>query len=409
MTLELIEVTKDHINLDSLHKIQLKKNKEAPLKRFHHWIFSGALHPQCDLPPDGTVVKVYSKSNEFLGIGHYNDGNICVRMLSFQEESIDLAFWKNRIQQAKTLRTAMQLTENKQTNAYRLIHGEGDRLPGLVIDNYNGHFVLQAHSTGMHQSRHQIAEALQACFGKQLKSIYYKSGNTLPKSLKTEDTEAFLVGNDTETIISENGKQFYVNWQEGQKTGFFLDQRDNRQLLGSMAAGKRILNTFCYSGGFSMYALQEGATHAHSVDASQKAINWALKNEELNPTNGEHIASVNDVSKFIKSSDMNYDIVILDPPAFAKNVRSKHKATIGYKNLNHQALKKMKGGSFLFTFSCSQVIDARLFENTVRAAAIEAGRTIQVIKHLGQPADHPVNLFHPEVSYLKGLVLYVAE
>lgn len=394
--------------MNSSHKIQLKKNKEAPLKRFHHWVFSGALHPQSDLPSDGTVVEVYSKKNEFLGVGHYNDGNICVRMLSFQQESIDLEFWKSRIQHAKTLRTAMHLTDNQATNAYRLIHGEGDRLPGLVIDNYNGHFVLQAHSTGMHQSRHQIAEALQACFGSQLKSIYYKSGNTLPKSIKSEDTDSFLVGKDVDTVISENGLQFYVNWQEGQKTGFFLDQRDNRQLLGSMASGKRILNTFCYSGGFSIHALQQGATHVHSIDASQKAIDWAIKNEQLNPSDGEHVALVDDVSKFIKNNEMDYDIVILDPPAFAKNVRSKHKATIGYKNLNYQTLKKMQAGSILFTFSCSQVIDSRLFENTVRAAAIEAGRTIQVIKRLGQPADHPVNLFHPEVSYLKGLVLYVS-
>ncbi len=409
LTLIYNEVTNYlHLNFNSINKLLLKKNKEAPLKRFHHWIFSGALQHQNEKPADGSIVEVYSYKKEYLGIGHYNDGNICVRMLSFQKENINTTFWLSRIQQAKALRTAMGLTENPATNAYRLIHGEGDRLPGLVIDNYNGHFVLQAHSTGMHHSRHQIAEALQTCFGDELKSIYYKSGNTLPKSLISDEVETFLVGDATDTIILENELQFYVNWKEGQKTGFFLDQRLNRQLLGSMAKGKRILNAFCYSGGFSMYALKEGAALVHSVDASQKAIDWTLKNEELNSGNGTHKAEVADVSTFIKNSPMDYDIVILDPPAFAKNIRSKHRATIGYKKLNKQALKKMQPGSILFTFSCSQPIDLGLFENTVRAAAIEAGRKIQVIKRLGQPTDHPVNLFHPEVSYLKGLVLYIS-
>jgi len=395
--------------LNSNFKILLKRNKEAPLKRFHHWIFSGALQPQNKLPSDGAIVEVYSYKKEFLGMGHYNDGNICVRMLSFKKEKIDTTFWATRIQQALKLRSVLGITDSPSTNAYRLIHGEGDRLPGLVIDNYNGHLVLQAHSTGMHLSRHDIAAALKTCLGAQLKSIYYKSGNTLPKSLQLEDTEVFLHGDATDTIITENGIPFYVNWEEGQKTGFFLDQRENRQLLGSMAKGKRILNTFCYSGGFSMYGMRYGATLVHSVDASRKAIDWTLKNEALNTGNCEHKAVVDDVSKYIKASAMDYDIVILDPPAFAKNIRSKHRATIGYKNLNLQALKKMKAGSILFTFSCSQPIDAGLFENTVRAAAIEAGKRIQVIKRLGQPADHPINLFHPEVSYLKGLVLYVGD
>jgi len=393
--------------LETIVKIKLKKNKEAPLKRFHHWIFSGALHPKNTIPEDGAEVEVYSHANEFLGIGHYNDGNICTRMLTFQQEKIDATFWNSRLKEALELRTAQGLTNNLSTNAYRLIHGEGDRLPGLVIDNYNGHFVLQAHSTGMHLSRHAIAKELQAYLGDQVKSIYYKSGNTLPKSIDEEETSLFFVGDASDTIITENGIKFYVNWAEGQKTGFFLDQRDNRQLLGDMAKGKRLLNTFCYSGGFSMYAIQAGATLVHSVDASKKAINWTEKNAALNPGNGEHQAFVSDVSKFIKESSMDYDMVVLDPPAFAKNIRSKHRATIGYKNLNKHTLKKMRSGSVLFTFSCSQVIDAGLFEHTIRAAAIESGKRVQVIRRLGQPADHPVNLFHPEVSYLKGLVLYV--
>jgi len=389
------------------NKILLKKNKEAPLRRQHHWVFSGALQHKSDLPQDGAIVEVYSHKNEFLGIGHYNNGNICIRILTFKKEPIDTSFWISRIQAAFELRRSLGLTNNSNINAYRLIHGEGDRLPGLVIDNYNGHFVVQAHSTGMHESRFQIVEALQACFGNDLKTIYYKSGNTLPKTIDAADTNTFLIGDAEDTVITEYGVKFYVNWVEGQKTGFFLDQRENRKLLGTLAKGKRILNTFCYSGGFSMHALLNNAELVHSVDASQKAIDWAVKNESINELPGSHKAIVGDVNNFLKTNDLDYDIVILDPPAFAKNIRSKHKATIGYKNLNAKALKGMKAGSLLLTFSCSQVINAGLFENTIRAAAIDAGRQVQVIQRMGQPSDHPINLFHPEVSYLKGLLIYV--
>lgn len=390
-------------------KIILRHKREVAVKRFHPWIFSGAVYEIQGDAKDGDVVKVYSSKGEFLATGHYQDGSIKVRIFSFEEEAPNLDFWKRKLSAALEYRNGIGLPHENKTNCYRLIHAEGDGLPGLIIDIYGNTAVIQCHSIGMHMAREKICKALQLVFGKDLLAIYDKSSETLPTKYGSGIENQYLFGESNEECVLENGHKFFVNWELGQKTGFFLDQRENRQLLSQYVKGKSVLNTFCYSGGFSIYALRAGANLVHSVDASKKAIQWAEKNVEINNLDKtKHEAFADDVLKYFQQNDHRYEVMVVDPPAFAKNMKKRHNAVQGYKRLNALALRKIAPGSILFTFSCSQVIDRQLFYDTIVAAAIEAGRQIKVMHHLSQPADHPVNLFHPEGAYLKGLVLYVA-
>ncbi|QYH39073.1 class I SAM-dependent rRNA methyltransferase [Algoriphagus sp. NBT04N3] len=388
-------------------KIILKKGKEISLIRKHHWVFSGAIAQMDSDLESGQLVAVYSSRNTFLGIGHFSHGSIMVRIISFEEEQIDLSFWKKRIQSAYELRKALELINNPETNVYRLIHGEGDLLPGLIVDFYNGTAVIQAHHVGMHAHIREIAEAIQEVYGKDIQGIYDKSSETLPKNLGISSNE-WVWGQASTDLVKEYGAAYKIDWEKGQKTGFFIDQRENRKLLASYSKGKKVLNTFCYSGGFSVLALLEGANEVHSVDISPKAIELTEENISLNPQiQGSHESKVADVVKYIREIGDDYDLIVLDPPAFAKNIKARHNAVQAYKRLNAEALKKIKSGGILFTFSCSQVVDKILFANTITAAAMETGRKVKVLHHLSQPADHPINIYHPETEYLKGLVLYV--
>lgn len=388
-------------------KIFLYKKKEAPVRRFHPWIFSGAIHHTEGEIKDGDLVEVYGKDDTCLAIGHYQKSSIAVRIIAFENVENDLDFWIAKIQNAYDYRLQIGLINAKATNCYRLIHAEGDGLPGLIIDIYGTVAVVQCHSIGMYFEKEKITSALQQIYGEKLSAIYNKSEATLPNDFAAGVENGYLFGDSAASVVEENGHSFLVDWEIGQKTGFFLDQRDNRQLLKKYAAGKSVLNAFCYSGGFSIYALAAGAKTVHSVDISQKAIDWAEKNVSLNPSDGSHESYCSDVLKFLKESTTEYDVMVVDPPAFAKNLRKRHNAVQGYKRLNAAALSKIKSGGILFTFSCSQVVDKPLFYNTIVAAAIEAGRKVRVMHHLSQGADHPVSLFHPESSYLKGLVLFV--
>jgi 23S rRNA (cytosine1962-C5)-methyltransferase len=383
-------------------KVILKKGKEKSIQRRHPWVFSGAIYGITQEINDGELVDVVDADNEHLGTGYFSDkGSITVRILTFGTESFTADFWKEKLEAAWELRR--QLFDFSQTNAFRVIHGEGDGIPGLIVDFYNNHWVLQAHSTGIFLQIEAIAQAIQNTFPKQCKTIYCKSSSTLPNT----GTDYFLFGNTSETIAQENGISFHVNWVEGQKTGFFLDQRDNRKLLGTFSKNKKVLNTFCYTGGFSIYAMNSGAELVTSVDISQKAVDLASRNMELNFPGANHTAVAADVFEFMRNHHQNYDVIVLDPPAFAKSIKSKHTATQAYKRLNAAGLKALASKGILFTFSCSQVIDDVLFYNTVAAAAIESGRTIRVLHKLTQGPDHPTNIYHPEGHYLKGLVLYV--
>lgn len=390
-------------------KVVLKKGKEHAVKRFHPWIFSGAIHSLTGTVQDGHWVEVADIHGEVLGFGHYQNGSIAVRLLCFGSAVPPIDFWHQRIQQALHLRRSANLP-SPATNAFRLVHGEGDSLSGLIIDYYDGVAVMQAHSPGMHLDRHDITLALQTALSPQLKAVYYKSQNTLPSKNDAERFDEYLFGSDdVPKIISENTHQFYVDWIEGQKTGFFLDQRENRKLLAEYCNGKSVLNTFCYSGGFSIYALAARAVLVHSVDASEKAVTLARRNIALNGFNSElHSAYAMDVFDFLKDKQDQYDVIVLDPPAFAKHREARHQAVKGYQRLNAAAMRVIKSGGVLFTFSCSQVVDKELFYHTMVSAAIQARRQIKVLHQLSQPADHPVSIFHPEGSYLKGLVLYVA-
>jgi 23S rRNA (cytosine1962-C5)-methyltransferase len=389
-------------------KIFLKKGKEFSIQRFHPWIFSGAIQKMEGEVLDGHWVEVKDFKNNTLGFGHYQNGSIAVRLLTFQATAPASDFWVNKIQQALITRKAAGLPSEK-TNAYRLIHAEGDGLPGLIIDYYDGVAVVQAHSLGMHNDRHLIAEALQAVLQAELKSIFYKSQSTLPGKKRDALEEEYLLGMGVVPhIVLEHGNKFYVDWEEGQKTGFFLDQRENRRLLSDYSKGKKVLNTFCYSGGFSVYALAAGAEVVHSVDASQKAIELTEKNLELNGFNPAlNACYAVDTFDFLEEKKDVYDVIVLDPPAFAKHRDARHQAVRGYQRLNAEAMRYIKPGGIIFTFSCSQVVDRQLFYDTIVSAAIQAGRNIKVLHHLSQPADHPVSIFHPEGEYLKGLVLYV--
>lgn len=387
--------------------VTLKRGKDAAIRRFHPWVFSGAIYDIKGHIQDGMIVEVRDAKGEFLALGHYQKGSITVRLFAFKQTELGLPFWKAKLQAALDYRRAIGIANDENTNAFRLVHAEGDGLPGLIIDVYNRNAIIQCHSIGMHKEREHIAEALKAVFNNELDSIFDKSAETLPKDYAETIENGILHGSGTETIITENGNEFFVNWETGQKTGFFLDQRDNRQLLGTFAKGKSVLNTFCYSGGFSIYALNQNATKVDSIDASKKAMEWTDKNVELNQNSNLHESFTGDVMKFFKEDIPDYDMMIVDPPAFAKSIKKRHNAVQGYKRLNAAALKKIKPGGILFTFSCSQVVSRELFYNTITAAAIEARRHVKVMKFLSQPADHPISLFHPEGEYLKGLVLYV--
>lgn len=388
-------------------KITLKKGKEISIRRLHPWIFSGAIQKMEGEAADGGWVEIQDARASTLGFGHYQNGSIAVRMLSFSDTAPSENFWEEKLRRACQLRAAAGLP-SAATNAMRLIHGEGDGLPGLIIDYYDGIAIIQAHSVGMHHDRLQIAAALQKVM-EGTKAIYYKSQSTLPGKMRDSKQDEYLLGMGiVPHIVLEYNNKFYIDWEEGQKTGFFLDQRENRRLLGDFSKAKNVLNTFCYTGGFSVYALNAGAALVHSVDASERAIDLTRKNLELNGFSPNiHQCFAVDTFDFLKDKQGVYDVIVLDPPAFAKHRDARHQAVRGYQRLNAEAMRVIKPGGVIFTFSCSQVVDRQLFYDTVVSAAIQAGRQIKVLHHLSQPADHPVSIFHPEGEYLKGLVLYV--
>jgi len=392
-----------------MKKVTLKHKRTAAVRRFHPWVFSGAIYSVDEGVKDGEVVEVLGPKGDYLATGHYqHGGSISVRIFSFEQTDAGQEFWNQKIQQAYDYRNALGFINNEATNCYRLMHAEGDGAPGLIIDIYRNTAVIQCHSIGMHQAMKYIVPALQNQYGTSLSAIYDKSKETLPNNYASEVDNQYLFGKGAPLIVRENGNEFKVDWESGQKTGFFLDQRENRQLLGQFCKGKKVLNAFCYSGGFSVYALKAGAKMVHSVDISKTAIQLTDENIALNGYSGEHHQSyAEDVMAFLKEADEDYGLMVVDPPAFAKNMRKRHNAVQGYKRLNALALKKIKSGGILFTFSCSQVVGTQLFYDTIVAAALEAGRKVRVMHRLSQPADHPVSIFHPEGEYLKGLVLYV--
>jgi 23S rRNA (cytosine1962-C5)-methyltransferase len=390
-------------------KIQLKPGKEDSLRRFHPWIFSGAVARFERQPEEGDIVEVIDSRGDFLAIGHYQIGSIAVRVLTFDKEEIDFDFWKRRLQVAFDLRKSLGLVDGERNNTYRLVHGEGDYLPGLIVDVYNHTAVMQAHAPGMHFVREEIARALVEVAGAEIKRVYYKSETTLPYKADLGAENGYLIGEDDHSDIAvENGLKFHVDWLRGQKTGFFVDQRENRSLLEHYAKGRSVLNMFCYTGGFSFYAMRGEAKLVHSVDSSAKAIDLTNKNVELNfPCDPRHEAFAEDAFKFLDKMGDQYDLIILDPPAFAKHKNVLRNALQGYRKLNAKAFEKIKPGGILFTFSCSQVVSKENFRLAVFSAAAQSGRRVRIIHQMTQPADHPINIYHPEGEYLKGLVLYV--
>ena len=385
--------------------IHLRKGKDDSLRRFHPWVFSGAIQHIDDGVAEGDIVRVLTSDGHFIAVGHYQEGSIAVRVLSFRDVAIDDAFWASRLLSALQLRQAIGLADAAGGDTYRLVHGEGDHLPGLIIDIYGHTAVMQAHSIGMHLCRKQIASQLVDVMGHRIGHVYYKSETTLPF---IESENGFIVGGCSDNVAVENGLRFYVDWLRGQKTGFFVDQRDNRALLERYAHGRRVLNMFCYTGGFSVYAMRGGAELVHSVDSSAKAIDLTNRNMALNfPADAHHEAFCDDAFKFLDTAEGQYDLVVLDPPAFAKHRGALHNALRGYTRLNQKALQMMPSGSVLFTFSCSQVVNKEHFRNAVFTAAALARRKVRILHQLHQPADHPINIYHPEGEYLKGLVLYV--
>lgn len=390
-------------------KIKLKPKKEESLRRFHPWIFSGAVQQKDDSLTEGEVVSVYTSNDEFIAVGHYQIGSIEVRVLSFDEEAIDLDFWTKRLASALQLRKSIGLV-SADNNSYRLVHGEGDNLPGLIIDVYAETAVIQSHSVGMHEDRMMICEGLKAVLGDTLKNIYYKSETTLPfKANLGAENEYLYGGKDVSEVAIENGLKFHPDWVKGQKTGFFVDQRDNRALLEKYAKDRSVLNMFCYTGGFSFYAMRGNAKLVHSVDSSSKAIALTNKNVEINfPDDTRHEAFAEDAFKYLGGINKgDYDLIILDPPAFAKHRGAIRNALQGYKRLNAAAFDKIASGGIVFTFSCSQVITKDAFRLAVFSAAAMSGRKVRILDQLNQPADHPINIYHPEGEYLKGLILYV--
>jgi 23S rRNA (cytosine1962-C5)-methyltransferase len=385
--------------------IYLKRGKEDSLKRFHPWVFSGAIQRKDDCIEEGDIVNVITSDDKFIAVGHYQEGSITVRVLSFKNIEINDDFWSSRLSSALEMRRSIGIADNAENNTYRLVHGEGDNLPGLIIDVYGETAVMQAHSIGMHLCRKEIASQLVKVMDKRIKNIFYKSETTLPFM---DPENGFLYGGSEDNTAIENGLKFHVDWLKGQKTGFFVDQRDNRSLLEKYAKDKSVLNMFCYTGGFSFYAMRGGAKLVHSVDSSAKAIDLTNQNVELNfPGDKRHEAFCEDAFKFLDSAPDTYDLIILDPPAFAKHRAALRNALKGYTRLNVKAFEKIKHGGILFTFSCSQVVTKDNFRNAVFTAAAITGRKVRILHQLHQPADHPINIYHPEGEYLKGLVLYV--
>lgn len=394
--------------MDKYKKVYLRKGKEQSLDRYHPWVFSGAIAHVDDGVDEGEVVNVFSSDGRFIAVGHYQIGSISVRVLSFDDCDIDSKFWSASLNGALEMRIALGLADSSAGDTYRLVHGEGDFLPGLVIDVYGKTAVMQAHSVGMHMMRNDIARELMAVMGGRIDNIYYKSETTLPFKAELGQEDGFICGGSADNVAVENGLKFYVDWLKGQKTGFFIDQRDNRSLLEHYSAGRNVLNMFCYTGGFSVYAMRGGAASVHSVDSSAKAIELTEKNVELNfPSHERHAAYCEDAFKYLDKVADKYNLIILDPPAFAKHRGALHNALKGYTRLNAKALEKIQPGGILFTFSCSQVVTKDNFRNAVFTAATVARRKVRILHQLHQPADHPINIYHPEGEYLKGLVLYV--
>ena len=389
-----------------LKKVYLRRGKEESLKRFHPWVFSGAIDRMDDGIDEGDIVDVITHDGDFIARGHFQRGSIMVRVLTFDDEPIDEGYWQQRLRVALDVRRRMNF--GAQTDAYRLVHGEGDCLPGLIIDIYGKTAVMQAHSIGMHVCRKEIGKALMAVLSDSIENVYYKSETTLPYKAELGQENGFLFGGTDENVALENGLKFHVDWLRGQKTGFFVDQRENRSLLEHYAKGKSVLNMFCYTGGFSFYAMRGDAKLVHSVDSSAKAIELTNANVELNfPNDPRHKAFCEDAFKYLDAEGDKYDLIILDPPAFAKHRGALHNALKGYTRLNVKAFEHIKPGGILFTFSCSQVVTKDNFRNAVFTAAAQSGRKVRILHQLHQPADHPINIYHPEGEYLKGLVLYV--
>ena len=394
-------------------KIILKKGREESLKRFHPWVFSGAIAQIVGEPAEGDVVEVYGQDGKFLAAGHYQIGSIAVRVLSFESGVINDDYWKSMLSRALAVRIATGLADSETTNCYRLVHGEGDNLPGLVIDWYDGVCVMQAHSAGMFRAKKQIAQALVEIYGDKLKAVYDKSSGTAPFKAGLDLVDGYLYKkegfNDNEQVVVENGHKFIVNWTEGQKTGFFLDQRENRALVEKYAKGRNVLNLFCYTGGFSIYALGAGATHVDSVDSSAKAMALVDKNVEIGGFDkSRHTSLCVDALGYLRDvPEDKYDLMIVDPPAFAKHRGALDNALRAYQRLNAAAISKVAPGGFVFTFSCSQVVTKEAFALAVFSAAAQTGRKVRILDRLNQPSDHAVNIYHPEGEYLKGLLLYV--
>jgi 23S rRNA (cytosine1962-C5)-methyltransferase len=390
-------------------KIILKPGKEISLLRLHPWVFSGAIKSISGEVEEGDLVEVLSNHGEFLGVGHCQPGTIAVRMLSFKKEEINLDFWVKKIEDAYKLRKNACSIDNPDTNVFRLINAEGDLMPGFVADYYHGTVILQMHSVGMYLIRDTIVEALKKVLGNKLQCIYDKSETTLPFKAGMNAKSAYLFGTPGDNQVKENGNIFYIDWEEGQKTGFFIDQRENRKLLGEYSKGRKVLNMFCYTGAFSVYAMRAGASLVHSVDASKKAIELTDKNIAANFVNDKrHSSFAEDAFDFFNRKGQDYDLIILDPPAFAKHQKVLDNALQGYKRINREAIEKISPGGILFTFSCSQVVSRENFRKSVFAAAASSGRNVRILHQMSQPADHPISIYHPEGEYLKGLVLQVS-
>ncbi len=388
--------------------IKLHKGREQSVLRRHPWIFSRAIHSATEDLSDGDTVTIHDSRGDVIGMGHYQDSSLAIRIISFKEEEIDATFWQNRLNEAAGYRMKLGLPKSGYTEAFRLVHGEGDQLPGLIIDVYGEVAVLQAHSIGMHKARNSIAEALIRLDSLRIKSVYSKSQDSLPATYAKETADEWLIGTTPqELIVSEGGIRFYIDVVSGQKTGFFLDQRENRELVRRYSKDKSVLNCFSYTGGFSLYALHGGAIEVTSVDTSAGALDILEKNLSINHLTQNHHSEKENVLTYLTKTDEMFDIVIVDPPAFAKNISKRHNAIQAYKRLNILAMARVKKGGMLFTFSCSQVVDKPMFNNTIVAAAIESGRLARIVHELGQGPDHPVSIFHPEGYYLKGLALYM--
>ena len=399
--------------MSKLACVHLRRGKEESLLRRHPWVFSGAIDHIAEgekALSEGDVVDVITKGGEFIARGHYQIGSIAVRVLTFENEAIDARWWEERIAHAKALRESLGMVRNEDTTCYRLVHGEGDLLPGLVVDVYGRTAVVQCHSVGMYHSRMHIAEAIRKAYGEEIEAIYDKSSQTLPFKADLGAIDGYLWGRseNPDAVVLENGLKFKVNWEEGQKTGFFIDQRVNRDLVRQYSRGRKVLNTFCYTGGFSVAALAGGAKEVVSIDLSERAVKLADENVRLNfGDEAKHEAIACNAVEYLKDIDSDYDLIILDPPAFAKHHKVLGNALQGYKKINARALQKIRPGGILFTFSCSQAVSRELFRTTIFTAAAIAGRKVRIIGQLTQPADHPINIYHPEGEYLKGLVVYV--